>query len=104
MGSRFRFAARDAYFVHKTVSMLFFSPFRTGVRVLRPLLRSTEDPGVPVQTQGTGSSLVPGTLKMQRRPQMHLCQLRNRVTINRNPEYVSENSSIKQGAGSFTSL
>lgn len=42
MRSRFRFAALDAYFVHKTVSMLFSSTFCSGIGVLRPLLHSTD--------------------------------------------------------------
>lgn len=39
--SRFKFASLEAYFVHKTVSLLFSSIFCTGIRVLRLLLHST---------------------------------------------------------------
>lgn len=104
MRSRFSFAALDTYFVHKTVSMLFFQYILQRHKSSQTSASFHWHPGVPVPKQGNGCSLVPGTLKTQRRPQIHLCQLQNRVTIGRNLEYVSEDSPIKQGVGSFTSL
>lgn len=75
------------------------------MRILRYLLHSTAVQEVQKQgRKGSGSSLVPRTLETQRRLQTYFCQLQNRVIIERNPEYVSENSSIKQRVGIFTKL
>lgn len=72
MKSRFSFTALDAYFVHKTVSTVLFQYFLKWHRSSQTSASFHWQPEVPVQKEGNGSSLVPGILKTQRRPQEQL--------------------------------